>query len=127
MAAIPRRPIRPLVGRILRGVRAWWVFWATVVLGAVLWIAVPLIVGRDSFRSLLAQPLGLAVLVAPLIVAGINLIVFRETHEEVCRIEAERHSSLRAVVGRGYSARMFAATGVVLFVVAVAIVIAVKV
>jgi hypothetical protein len=102
-------------------VRPWWVFWATVVLGAVLWIAVPLLAGRDAFRSFLGQPLGLAVLLGPLAAAGINLIVFRDTHEAVCRVEAARHRSLRAVVGRGYSARTFAATGVVLLAVAVVI------
>jgi len=106
-------------------VRAWWVFWATVVLGAVLWIAVPLVAGREGFRSLLGQPLGLALLVAPIAAAGVNLIVLRESHEVVCRIEVQRHRSLRAVVGRGYSARTFAATGVVLLAVVVIILAAV--
>lgn len=97
--------------------RTWWIFWSTVVLAAVLWIAVPLVAGREAFRSLLSQPLSLAILVAPVAAAGINLIIFRRTHEEVCRLEAQRHGWLRAVVGRGYSARLFAATGVVLLAV----------
>jgi len=97
--------------------RTWWIFWSTVVLAAVLWIAVPLVAGREAFRSLLSQPLSLAILVAPVAAAGINLIIFLRTHEEVCNLEAQRHGWLRAVVGRGYSARLFAATGVVLLAV----------
>jgi hypothetical protein len=62
-------------------------------------------------RAILDQPAWLVVLLAPLVVAGINLIVFRESHEEVCRLEVARHPWLRYLVGRGYSARTFVLTG----------------
>jgi hypothetical protein len=99
-------------------VRAWWIYWLTVAMAAVLWIGVPLIAGRDGLLSLLEQPVGLAILVLPLVAAGVNLIVYRASHEEICRLEVERHPSLRHLVGRGYSARTFAWTGGALLVLA---------
>src|SRR3954452_11895770 len=94
--------------------RAWWVYWLTIAIATVLWIGAPVVTGRDGFRSFLTQPLGLAILLAPLVAAGINLIVFRTSHEEVCRYEVARHPGLRHLVGGGYSARTFAWTGVIL-------------
>jgi hypothetical protein len=94
--------------------RAWWVYWLSIVIAAVLWIGAPVVAGRDGFRSFLTQPLGLAILVGPLVAAGVNLILFRASHEEVCRNEVARHPRLRYLVGRGYSARTFAWTGFVL-------------
>jgi hypothetical protein len=105
-------------GRTLAEMRAWWVYWIAIAVGAVIWLGAILVVGRDGFRSLLTQPLWLVVLVAPLVVAGADLIVYRTTHEEVCRLEARRHGWLRAMVGDGYSARTFTWTGVALLVVA---------
>jgi hypothetical protein len=106
-------------------VRAWWIYWLTVAVAAVLWIGVPLIAGRDGLLSLLEQPVGLAILVLPLVAAGVNLIVYRASHEEICRLEVERHPSLRHLVGGGYSARTFAWTGGALLVLAGVIVAAV--
>jgi hypothetical protein len=101
--------------------RAWWTFWATALLGAVLWIAVPLVAGRTGFRAVLDDPLGLAALLLPLVAGGVNLILFRRTHETVCRVEAQRHRFFRAIAGDGYSARAFGVTGLVLLAVAVAV------
>jgi hypothetical protein len=101
--------------------RAWWIYWLTIGAAAVLWIGAALIAGRDGLRALLDQPLWLAILLFPLVLAGVNLIVYRASHEEVCRLEAERHGWLRAMVGRGYSARTFALTGIALLTLAVAI------
>jgi hypothetical protein len=95
-------------------VRAWWIYWLSVGVAAVLWIGVPLVLGRAGLSDLLHQPAGLALMLAPIVVAGVDLIVFRERHQEVCRVEAERHGWLRAMVGRGYSARTFALTGIAL-------------
>lgn len=95
-------------------VRAWWVYWVSIAVAAALWIGIGLVGGRDGLRSALGQPLGLAILVVPLIVAGVDLVLYRKTHEEVCRLEAERHGWLRAMVGRGYSATTFLWTGVAL-------------
>jgi len=107
-------------------VRAWWVYWLSIAVAAALWIGVGLVSGRDGLRSALGQPLALAILVAPLIVAGIDLILYRTTHEEICRLEAERHGWLRAMVGRGYSATTFLWTGVALLgLVALIVVVAV--
>jgi hypothetical protein len=94
--------------------RAWWAYWLTIGVAAVLWIGLPLVAGEDGFRSLLDQPIWLAILVLPLALAGLNLIVYRDSHEEICRLELERHPWLRFVLGRGYSARTFALTGMAL-------------
>jgi hypothetical protein len=106
-------------------VRAWWVYWLTIAVGAILWIGVALISGRHGLVNLLEQPLGLAILLLPIVAAGVNLIAYRASHEEVCRLEVERHPALRYLVGRGYSARTFAWTGAALFVLAGVIVAAV--
>jgi hypothetical protein len=90
-----------------------------VVLGAVIWIGVLVVGGRDGFRSTLGSPIGLAILLAPLVVAGVNLVLYRQSHEEVCRIEVGRHRSLRMIAGNGYSANTFAMTGVALIALAV--------
>ena len=91
--------------------RAWWVYWISIAIAAVLWIGAPLVLGADGFRSLFDQPIWLVALVLPVLVAGADLILYRESHEEVCRLEARRHGWLRAMVGDGYSARTFASTG----------------
>ena len=94
--------------------RAWRVYWISIAVAAVLWIGVPVIAGSGGVRDLLAQPVWLAILLLPLVVAGVDLVLYRDSHEEVCRLEAQRHGWLRALVGRGYSARTFLWTGVAL-------------
>ena len=64
----------------------------------------------------------MAILVTPLVVAGVDLVLFRSSHEEVCRLEARRHRWLGALVGDGYSAAMFMWTGLAVLAVAVVIV-----
>ena len=105
--------------------RAWWVYWISIALGAILWIGVPLLAGRDGLSTVLDQPIWLAAMVLPLIVAGLNLIAYRDSHEEVCRLEAQRHGWLRAMVGNGYSAKTFALTGVALLALVALIIAAV--
>ena len=95
----------------------------TLLAGGVLWIGALVIGGRDGLRSMLANPLGLVVLVLPIAVAGLNLVLYRQSHEEVCRVEVERHRSLRLIAGNGYSAMTFALTGAALLVLAVVIVV----
>ena len=106
-------------------VRAWWVYWLCVAFAAVLWIAVPLVIGGAALRSLLADSRWLAVFVAPLVVAGLDLVLFRATHEAVCRLEASRHRWLRALVRDGYSASTFLWTGVAVLGLAAVIVVGV--
>lgn len=101
--------------------RAWWVYWLTIGIGVLLWVGALVVVGRDGFRELLRQPLLLLILLSPLVAAGVNLIVYRTSHEEVCRYEVGRHPWLRYLVGRGYAARTFAWTGVVILGVALLI------
>ena len=102
--------------------RAWWVYWLSIAIAAVLWVGVPLVLRGPAFRSLLANPVWLVIFVAPLVVAGLDLVLFRETHEEVCRLEARRHRWLRALVGDGYAASTFMWTGVAVLALAVVIV-----
>jgi hypothetical protein len=106
-------------------VRAWWVYWISVAVAAVLWIGAPLALGGTAFRALITEPVWLAIFVIPLVIAGLDLVLFRSTHEEVCRLEAQRHRWLRALVGDGYSATAFLWTGVIVLALAVAIVAAV--
>ena len=103
--------------------KAWWSYWLTVAVGAVLWIGVAVVAGREGIRTALGQPIWAAILLAPIFLAGLNLVAFRRTHELVCRIEAERHRWLSLLVGRGYSARMFALTGLVLLALGVILVV----
>jgi hypothetical protein len=98
--------------------RAWWVYWISIVIAAAAWIATPLILGRNGFRELMARPAWLVALVGPLVVAGVDLVAYRASHEEVCRLEAQRHSWIRRLVGDGYSARTFAWTGIALLLAA---------
>jgi hypothetical protein len=98
--------------RTISLMRAWWIYWLAIGLAAALWIGVALVSGRDGLRAWTDHPVGLAILMLPLVVAGLDLILYRTTHEEVCRLEAERHGWLRVLVGRGYSAMTFAWTGV---------------
>lgn len=103
--------------------KAWWAYWLTLAVGAAVWIGVAVIAGREGIRTALGQPIWAAILLAPIFLAGLNLVAFRRTHEVVCRREAERHRSLSLFVGRGYSARTFALTGLVLLAVGLALVV----
>lgn len=94
--------------------RAWWTYWVTFAVAAVLWIGVAIASPEGGMRDALHEPVWLALLLTPLVAAGGNLVIFRRQHETVCRIEAERHAWLRMLVGGGYSAATFATTGVVL-------------
>lgn len=105
--------------------RAWWIYWISIAVAAVLWIGAPVLSGREGLANLLDQPVWLVILLAPLVVAGVNLILFRDSHEEVCRLEAKRHRWLRAMVGAGYSARTFALTGVAVLALVALILVAV--
>ena len=103
--------------------RAWWAYWLTLLLGSLAWVGVVIVVGREGLRTALGQPVWATILVAPIFFAGLNLVVFRNSHEVVCRLEVERHPSLSHLVGRGYSARTFALTGLVVLALGVALVI----
>jgi hypothetical protein len=56
--------------------RAWYGYWATFVITVGIWLGALVIGGRDGLRSVLASPLGLAILVLPIVVAGVNLVVY---------------------------------------------------
>lgn len=79
--------------------------------------------GLEGIRTALGQPIWAVIVLAPIFLAGLNLVAFRQTHEVVCRMEAERPRWLSVMVGRGYSARAFAITGIVLLVVGVGLVV----
>ena len=108
--------------------KAWWAYWLTLAIGAALWIGALVVGGRGGISMALGQPLWAVVLLAPIFIAGLNLFQRKvaarsQTHEVVCRMEAERHSWLAAMVGGGYSARTFALTGIVLLILGVALVV----
>jgi hypothetical protein len=94
--------------------RAWWVYWGSIALALALWTGASIVAGPGGLREVVSQPVWLAILLLPLGVAGVDLILYRERHEEVCRVEAERHAWLRVLVGRGYSARTFLWSGLAL-------------
>jgi len=92
--------------------RAWWAFWLTLGTAAVLWLGAALLAPDRDVRAALANRVVLVVLLAPLVAAGLNLILFRNAHEAACRVEVQRHRWMRAIAGSGYSATSFAVTGV---------------
>jgi hypothetical protein len=100
-------------------VKAWWAYWLTLAVGALLWIGVAVLAGRKGIGTALGQPISATIMLAPIFLAGLNLVAFRQTHEVVCRMEAERHRWLSVLVGRGYSATTFAWTGLVLLALGV--------
>ena len=103
--------------------RAWWAYWLTLAAGAVLWVGVAVVAGREGITTALSQPISATILLAPIFLAGLNLVAFRRTHEVVCRVEAERHRWVSVLVGRGYTARTFAWTGLVLLAFGVVLVV----
>ena len=105
--------------------RAWWAYWLTLIFGSLAWVGVVIAVGREGLKTALGQPLWATILIAPIFLAGLNLVVFRSRHEVVCRLEVERHPWLSHLVGRGYSARTFALTGLAVLALGVALVIGV--
>ena len=123
--AVPEPELPVSAGRNLTrtSVKAWWAYWLTLAIGAAVWIGVAVVGGREGIRAALGQPVWAVILLAPIFLAGLNLVAFRQTHEVVCRMEAERHRWLSVMVGRGYSARTFALTGIVLLVVGVGLVV----
>ena len=102
--------------------KAWWSYRLALVVGAV-WIGVAVVAGREGIRTALGQPISAAILLAPIFLAGLNLVAFRRTHEVVCRMETERHRWLSLLVGRGYSAGTFAVTGLILLALCVILVV----
>jgi hypothetical protein len=84
-------------------VKAWWSYCLALAVGAVLWIGVAVAGGPEGVRTALTEPIPAAILLAPIFLAGLNIVAFRRTHEVVCRMDAERHRSLSVLVGRGCS------------------------
>jgi hypothetical protein len=117
----PDRGSRQLEARVMK---AWWTYWASLDVALILWIGAIVALGRDGFRSALAEPIPATILAAPIAIGGLNLILFRASHQTVCRLEAERHGWLRMLVGRGYSSTTFAVTGVALLALAAYVVVA---
>lgn len=90
---------------------------------ALVWSGAAVVLGRAGLMRALDQPIWAAILISPIFLAGLNLVIFRNSHEAVCRMEVERHPRLSYLVGRGYSARAFALTGVSLVAFGIVIVI----
>ena len=90
--------------------RAWWIYW----LALAVWALVALGVAVTRVRLGPAEPQWVFGLSAPLLIAGLDLILYRTSHERICAIEAREHAWLRVLVAKGYSARTFLITGVAL-------------
>ena len=87
---------------------AWRVYWWTIAA----WLVVLLlyVVLRRSVENNLLWGI---VLSLPLFLAGLNLVVFSRTHEQICAIEVARHRWLRLITMGGYSRRTFLITGLI--------------
>ena len=87
---------------------AWRAYWWTIAgwsLVLVLYLAL-----RQSVDNKLLWGI---VLSLPLLVAGLNLVLFSESHEQICAIEVARHRWLHIVTMGGYSRRTFLITGLI--------------
>ena len=94
-------------------VTAWRAYWVLISIASVAWIGYAL-THRGGLTDLASEPLWLAVLVLPLLGAGINLVLVSREHEVVCAREAAQHRWFAMIVGRGYPAWTFRATGIFL-------------
>jgi len=81
--------------------KAWWAYWLTLAFGAVLWIGLAVVAGREGIESALGQPIWATILIAPIFLAGLNLVAFRRTHEVVCRLCVHRLPRGGSVRGLG--------------------------
>ncbi len=98
-------------------------YWVLVGVSVATWIAAAAVFGqgRGGVAAALREPVWFALLIAPPALAGLDLVAFARTHEQVCRLEAERHRWLGLLVGKGYSARTFAITGFAILAVVIAV------
>jgi hypothetical protein len=97
------RPAQSDVGR-----RAWAGYWWTV--GA--WL-VALLLYVALRRTVENNLVWAAVVALPLFAAGVNLVLFNRTHEEICAQEVARHRWLRIITMGGYSSQTFLITGLI--------------
>ena len=91
--------------------KAWNVYWTALAVFVLVFVAFALLRGTG-----LAWGVALA---TPLVVAGLDLVLFRESHERICAVEVARHRWLGTLTMGGYDRRAFAATGLVLLAFAV--------
>jgi hypothetical protein len=87
---------------------AWRAYWWTIV-G---WVGV--LVLYLAFRQRAENTLLWGIVLSlPLFLAGLNLVLFSESHEQACAREVARHRWLRVVTMGGYSRRTFLVTGLI--------------
>jgi hypothetical protein len=87
---------------------AWRAYWWTIA-GWLLALGLYLVF-RQSVENKLIWG---TVLSLPLFLAGLNLVLFSESHEQICAIEVARHRWLRLATMGGYSRRTFLITGLI--------------
>lgn len=88
---------------------AWRSYWGLLLV----WVTT-VVLWSVLHRGLQAGPVWGVLVPLPLVLAAVDLIVFRRSHEAVCRAHVARHSWLRVVTLGGYPAWAFVATGVCL-------------
>ncbi|MDQ2914890.1 MAG: hypothetical protein M3T56_16810 [Chloroflexota bacterium] len=87
---------------------AWRAYWWTI--AGWLTALVLYVVLRQTVENKLLWGLLLSL---PLFLAGINLVLFSESHEQICAIEVARRGWLRLITMGGYSRRTFLITGLI--------------
>jgi hypothetical protein len=87
---------------------AWRGYWWTI--AAWLFVLLLYVGVRPSVENRLLWGI---VLSLPLFLAGLNLVVFSRSHEQICAIEVARHRWPRLITMGGYSRRTFLITGLI--------------
>lgn len=82
---------------------AWNVYWLSFALFVILFGAYAALSGSGTVW-------GIAVAI-PLVIGGLDLMLFRASHERICSIEVARHAWLRILTMGGYDRWTFFATG----------------
>lgn len=68
--------------------RAWWAYWLALAFGSLAWVGVVMGAGREGLKTALGQPIWATILIAPIFLAGLNLVVFRGPDHQMAETTA---------------------------------------